>query len=71
MSFNISMPVLIRHLWQLKTVVFIHWCLICRVLFDEALCFFFLCSLGKAVTNMTQPIEECHADKGKQACSCF
>jgi len=21
-------PVLIRHLWQLKTVVFLHWCLI-------------------------------------------
>ncbi len=24
---------LIRHLWQLKTVVFLHWCLICAVLF--------------------------------------
>jgi len=24
--------VLIRHLWQLKTVVFLHWCLICTVL---------------------------------------
>ncbi len=23
---------LIRHLWQLKTVVFLHWCLICAVL---------------------------------------
>ncbi len=23
-----SMPVLIRHLWQLKTFVFLHWCLI-------------------------------------------
>ncbi len=22
-------PVLIRHLWQLKTIVFLHWCLIC------------------------------------------
>jgi hypothetical protein len=21
-------PVLIRHLWQLKTVIFLHWCLI-------------------------------------------
>jgi len=21
-------PVLVRHLWQLKTVVFLHWCLI-------------------------------------------
>jgi hypothetical protein len=26
--FNTSLPVLIRHLWQLKTVVFLHWCLI-------------------------------------------
>jgi hypothetical protein len=24
-------PVLIRHLWQLKTVDFLHWCLICAV----------------------------------------
>ena len=24
-------PVLIRHLWQLKTVVFLHWCGICAV----------------------------------------
>jgi hypothetical protein len=26
-------PVLIRHLWYLKTVVFLHWCLILVVLF--------------------------------------
>jgi hypothetical protein len=26
-------PELIRHLWQLKTVVFLHWCLICALLF--------------------------------------
>jgi hypothetical protein len=25
--FIFSTPVLIRHLWQLKTVVFLHWCL--------------------------------------------
>jgi hypothetical protein len=25
-------PVLVRHLWQLKLVVFRHWCLICAVL---------------------------------------
>ncbi len=31
MKFIFSMPVLIRHLWQLKTVVFLHWCLICTV----------------------------------------
>jgi hypothetical protein len=27
--------VLIRHLWQLKTVVFLHWCLICAVLLQD------------------------------------
>ncbi len=29
MLFIFSTPVLIRHLWQHKTVVFLHWCLIC------------------------------------------
>ncbi len=29
--FIFSTPVLIRHLWQLKTVVFLLWCLICAV----------------------------------------
>ncbi len=28
MLFIFSTPVLVRHLWQLKTVVFLHWCLI-------------------------------------------
>ena len=26
--------VLIKHMWQLKTVVFLHWCLICAVPFS-------------------------------------
>jgi hypothetical protein len=30
-----SKQVLIGHLWQLKTVVFMHWCLICAVLLSE------------------------------------
>ncbi len=29
MLFIFSTPVLIRHLWQLKTVILLHWCLIC------------------------------------------
>jgi len=33
MLFSFSTPELIRHLWQLKRVVFLHWCLICAVLF--------------------------------------
>ncbi len=32
MWFIFSTPELIRHTWQLKTVVFLHWCLICTVL---------------------------------------
>ncbi len=32
MLFIFSMPMLIRHLWQMKTVVFLHWCLIRAVL---------------------------------------
>ncbi len=28
MLFIFSMPALLRHLWRLKTVVFLHWCLI-------------------------------------------
>jgi hypothetical protein len=31
--FIFSTPGFIRHLWQLKTVVFLHWCLICSILF--------------------------------------
>ncbi len=33
MLFIFSTPVLIRHLWQLKTVIFLHWCLMHAVLF--------------------------------------
>jgi len=32
MLFIFSTPVLIRHLWQLKTVVVLHWCLIHSIL---------------------------------------
>ncbi len=28
---HFSTPLLIRHLWQLKTIVFLHWCLICVI----------------------------------------
>jgi hypothetical protein len=40
MLFIFSTPVLIEHLWQLKTVVFLHWCLICAVLL-------YTCAIGK------------------------
>ncbi len=32
MLFIFSTPELIRHLWQLKTIVFLYWHLICAVL---------------------------------------
>ncbi len=32
MLFIFPTPVSIKYLWQLKTVVFLHWCLICTVL---------------------------------------
>ncbi len=32
MCFIFSTPVLMRHLWQLKTIVFLHCCLICALL---------------------------------------
>jgi hypothetical protein len=32
MLFISSTPELIRHLWQLKTVVFLHWCRKCAVI---------------------------------------
>jgi len=31
MWFIFQTPELIRNLWQLKTAVFLHWCLICAV----------------------------------------
>jgi hypothetical protein len=33
--FIFSTPVLIRHLWQFNTVVFLHRCLICALLFNN------------------------------------
>ncbi len=36
MLFMFSTLELIRHLWQLKTVVFLHWCLICAVLLNPS-----------------------------------
>ncbi len=36
MLFNFSTLVLIRHLWQLKTAVFLHRCLICAVPIADA-----------------------------------
>ncbi len=35
MLLTFSTPGLIRHLWQLKTVVFLHWCLIHSLLLEK------------------------------------
>ncbi len=37
MLFIFSIPEVIRHLWQLKTIVFLHWSLICAVLLTHLL----------------------------------
>ncbi len=29
---HFSTPGVIRHLWQLKTLVFLHWCLLCAIM---------------------------------------
>ncbi len=42
MLFIFSTTVLIRYLWQLKTVVFLHWCLKCTVLLKKHAAFVFL-----------------------------
>ncbi len=39
MLFIFSTPVLIRHLWQLNIVAFLHWCLICTVLLVKTIIF--------------------------------
>jgi hypothetical protein len=42
----LSTPVLIRHLWKFKTVVFLHWCLIHTVLLDHKFSFKVLAKFG-------------------------
>jgi hypothetical protein len=41
MLFIFSTPLLIRHLWQFKTVAFLDWCLICSVLLTISVFFKF------------------------------
>jgi len=45
MLFIFSIPVLIRHLWQLKTDAFLHWCIICTLLLWVTSPFFVVKSL--------------------------
>jgi hypothetical protein len=48
-----STTVLIRHLWQLKTVVFLHWCLIHAIILIWSVQTLKLCFLGKErIRNM-------------------
>jgi hypothetical protein len=46
---HFSMPVFIRHLWHLKTIVFMHRCLICAVQLHDM-----LSSLQKVRVNLRQ-----------------
>ncbi len=52
MLFIFSTPVLIGHLWQLETVVFLQWCLICAVLLGP-LCCVVIMSVASAIDNLS------------------
>ena len=45
-------PMLIRHLWQLKTFVFLHWCLICAVLLAQKAKVFYIALSWKGLPGM-------------------
>jgi hypothetical protein len=49
MFFNFSTPVLIRHLWQLKSVVFLHWCLKLAVVLAMFIFYYGVYTLGQNV----------------------
>ncbi len=51
MLFIFSTPVLIRHLWQHKTVVFLHWWLICVVPFLNTKNNYYLVTCGGQIFN--------------------
>jgi hypothetical protein len=48
MLFIFSTPVLIRYLWLLETVVFLHWCLIYGVLLSLVIVVILWCSVFKS-----------------------
>ncbi len=51
MLFIFSTPVLVRHLQQLKTVIFLHWGLICAVQLEDRLA-------GQMITS---PVEKANS----------
>ena len=59
MQFIFSTPVLIRHLWQLETLVFLHWCIILAVLLIKQRHRFVIAGLAfcQPVFSNFQPIQ--------------
>ncbi len=47
-------PVLIRHLWQLKTVIFLHKCLICACSILEKYLFYFSLTQARIIFILFQ-----------------
>jgi hypothetical protein len=45
------MPVLIRHLWQLQTVVFLHWCLIHSILLVDVRNLYYIMTYVSCLLN--------------------
>jgi hypothetical protein len=59
--------VLIRHLWQHKTVVFVHWCLIRAVLLKKAKSLsVFVCGCSTVVKHSTSGDEIKGSNRHKQ-----
>ncbi len=55
-------PVLNRHLWQLKTVVSLHWCLICTVLLTTSKQYYHVMIIQEQPTiPMLQVTLQCHS----------
>jgi hypothetical protein len=50
-----STLVLIRHLWQLKTVLFWHWCLIHALLLCRIICF-----MAEPISSKSWNVKCCH-----------
>ncbi len=64
MQFIFSTPVLIKHMWLLKTVVFLHWCIICAALLKwPYLCQLHYCTRLKTGLKLTRHLlgTICHA----------
>ncbi len=64
MLFIFSTLVFIRHLWQLKTVCFLQWCLICAVLLGPLCCIDIMSIASAECQNLAHYAEGCGTPMG-------